>query len=76
MELIVVCRLEKFEKEEGSPDGNGSKKEVQSIELQGEVLSIALLVVIRMDFIFHLNGIKRKTERFISSALTVTAVSV
>ena len=35
----------------------------------------ALLVVIRMDFIFHLNGIKRKTERFISSALTVTAVS-
>jgi len=36
----------------------------------------ALLVVIRMDFIFHLNGIKRKTERFISSALTVTAVSV
>jgi hypothetical protein len=36
----------------------------------------ALLVVIRMDFIFHLNGIKRKMERFISSALTVTAVSV
>jgi hypothetical protein len=35
----------------------------------------ALLVVIGMDFIFHLNGIKRKMERFISSALTVTAVS-
>jgi len=35
----------------------------------------ALLVVIGMDFIFHLNGIERKMERFISSALTVTAVS-
>jgi len=28
-----------------------------------------------MGFTFHSNGIKRKTERFISSALTVTAVS-
>jgi len=51
------------------------KKRSTSLNLKERFIN-ALLVVIKMGFTFHSNGIKMiQRVRFISSALTVTAVS-
>jgi len=53
----------------------GQKKRSTSLNLKERFIN-ALLVVIKMGFTFHSNGIKMiQRVRFISSALTVTAVS-